>query len=242
MQRSYWFFLPILLLGCGSSSPAHRHPAPLSVAQHEEHAQGHDAEAQISNERVEALTSAGNVECVDVGGPLNSGGERTPVMKPCWTRAEQNDAYLRAAEANREAAREHRAWAKLLLELEETACKDLGEIERETSPFVRRPDIVSVEEYREGKALMGARITFRKVKGLSKAWLTKSIGCHQARAAKLGFPREFMPHCPLALKHTSTSIDETEDTVTATLRSEDPIIAAQIYGRALSADSDGPKK
>jgi hypothetical protein len=215
----------------------------MSAEEHEQHAKAHDAEAQVSNQQVEPQSSASNdVQCVDVGGPLDSGGERMPVMKPCWTRAEQNASYLRSAEAHRKAADDHRHWAKELVELEQTACKDLGEIERTTSPFVRSPDILSVEEYKEDGNLMGARVTFRKVKGLSKAWLTTSIGCHQARAAKLGYAREFMPHCPLTLKHTGTSVEEKGDTVIVILRSKDPVIAAELYGRALSSADDSAKK
>lgn len=226
-----------LFVGCGSRPPEHEHPDPLSVEEHEQHAKAHEAEADVTQSQVEPQSGDGDVQCIDQGVPLTSGGEEIRVMKPCWTRAEQNAAYLRAAEAHRKAAKDHRAWAQLLIEVEKTACKDLGAIERKTSPFVRRPDILSVEEYRESGKLMGARVTFRKVKGLSQEWLLKSMKCHQARAAKLGYPEEFMPRSPLALEKTSVSTTETKDTVVATVRSPDPIVAAEIYGRASRADS-----
>ena len=233
-------FVALLLAGCGSSVPAsHEHPEPLSASEHEQHAQAHEAQAESSTERVDPeAVGANQVECVDTGGPMHSGGERIPVMKPCWTGAEQNASYLRAASAHREAAADHREWAQKLVDAELEFCQELGEIERSTSPFVRGPDILSVEAYNEGKTLRGARVTFRKVSGLSKDFLIKSIKCHQARAATLGYSRDFMPHCPLALAHTGTSVTENANTVVVTLRSEDPIVATQLYGRAMHAAED----
>ena len=232
----------ILLVACGGSpAPHHEHPEPLSVAQHEEHAQGHEAEAGVSHERVDPYSSGDQAQCVDVGGPLESGGERMKVMKPCWTSAEQNASYLRAAEAHKSAAADHREWAKQLVEVERVSCGELGEIERSTSPFVRGPDILSVEPYTEGQQILGARVTFRMVKGLTKQWFLKSMRCHRARAATLGFARDFMPYCPLALEHTATSVVEDAGTLVVTLRAESPLVGAQIYGRALhAANDDGP--
>ncbi len=226
--------LSVVATACGSGSPPHKHPAALSATEHEEHAVAHDKEAQISNERVEPSEDKDGTRCIDQNQePLYSGGERTKVMMPCWTRAERNASYLRDAEANRKAARDHREWARNLVELETTACNRLTPTERETSPLSRQPDILSVEEYRESGELLGAKITLRKVKGLDKEWLLASIGCHQARAAKLGYDKKFMPLSPLALPRTSSSVTEvTDTTITATLRSSDPIVAAQIYGRA----------
>ncbi len=238
-----WPWLALLLFGCGSTSPPHKHSEPLSATAHEEHAQVHESQAESSTERVNPYSSGGDeTQCVDVGGPLQSDGESTPVMKPCWTMAEQNASFLRAADSHRLAAADHREWAAQLVIAERESCQSLGKIERSTSPFVRSPDILSVKEYRESKTLRGAQVTFRKVPGLSKEWLGKSIQCHSARAAKLGYAKDFMPHCPLTLRDTASSMTETEDTITVTLRSKNELIAAQIYGRALHAASDEPQK
>jgi hypothetical protein len=246
VPRPRYLLLALVFAGCGgpatTATPAHEHPEPISAQEHEVQAKEHEALADESSGNVEVASTGGDqVQCVDIGGPLESGGERMPVMKPCWTRAEQNTSYLRAAEAHRRAAADHREWAHLLIEVEKEACSGLGEIERKTSPFVRGPDILSVEPYNEGKTLRGARVTFRKVQGLSKPWLVKSMSCHRARAAKLGFAQDFMPHCPLTLKDTATSVVETPDTVVVTLRSTDPIVATEIYGRALYGASDDAK-
>jgi hypothetical protein len=231
--------VPLVLAGCGSTAPKHKHAEPLSVAEHEQHAQAHEAEASLSHERVAPYESGGNeAECIDIGGPINTGGERTKVMKPCWTRAEQNASYLRSEAAHRSAAKDHREWAQQLLDVERVSCAGLGEIERATSPFVRGPDILSVEPYMEAQEIRGARVTFRRVRGLSKEWLLRSIRCHRARAATLGFDKAFMPFCPLALEHTASTVVEDAATVVVTLRARDAVVGAQIYGRALRAADD----
>lgn len=229
------FTLGFFLVACGSRPPAHTHTEPLSAVQHEEQAKSHEAQAQVDRERVESAERGEEVQCVDTGGPLNSGGESMPVMRPCWTKAEENAAHLRAVQRQRKAAAEHREWAQLLREAEAEACEPLSQSERDTSPFMRSADILSVEEYREDGNLMGARVAFRKVPGLSPDWLRSSIRCHQARAAKIGYDENFMPHCPLVLERVGTSVSENDDQIVVTLRSTDPVVASQVYGRALQS-------
>ncbi len=231
--------LALLLLGCGSRPPKHVHPEPLSASEHERQAKEHEAEAEVTQEKVEPVSGRGDGQCIDSGVPLTSGGETIQVMKPCWTQEEQNASYLRTARAHRKAAADHRRWAHLLIQAEQESCEGLGESERAVSPFERTPDILEVEQYAPSGQLMGASVTFRKVVGLSKDWLAKSIACHQARAAKLGYEKDFMPSCPLAAGPASVSIVEHADTVVVTLRTKDPVLASSIYGRALEAKEGG---
>ncbi len=236
MQSKLWMTLCLFIIGCGGPQKTHEHTT-LSVDEHRRQADEHDVQAEINQGRMESGSGEGavDVRCYDQGPPLNIGSEEVAVMKPCWTRPEENAAYARAAERERKSAKEHRAWAQLLIDVEKTACQGLGEVESHTSPFLRKPDILSVEEYRASGELRGAKIRFRKVKGLSKDWFGKSIRCHQARSATLGYAKDFMTHCPLVLEKTSVSIIEDDTSFTITLRSTDPIVAAEIYGRSLRA-------
>lgn len=218
---------------CGAPPHPHKHTEPLSAAEHEQNALAHEREAEREQQQIEPAKGADDTRCIDQNQePLYSGGERTKVMMPCWTQAERNASYLRDAEANRRAAADHRRWARALTAMEDQACSKLSREEREISPLSRQPDILAVEEYREGGQLLGAKITVRKVKGLGKEWLTASVACHQARAAELGYDEKYMPLSPLALPKTSVSINEEDDSLVVTVRSKDPIVAAQIYGRA----------
>jgi len=221
------------LTACGSPAPKHKHTTPLSAEQHERDAEEHERAAELDEQGIEPTKGTDDTRCIDQGQePLYSGGERTKVMMPCWTQAERNSQHMRAAEANRKAAKEHRQWAKVLVELEATTCARLTEIEREVSPLSHVPDILKVEEYKESGKLLGAKVTIRKVPGLTKEWITASMACQQARAAKLGYDKQFMPLSPLALPKTSTSVNEQAETIVVTLRSNDAIIAVEIYGRA----------
>lgn len=227
--------LSALFLACGSNVPAHEHPEPLSVAQHEEQAQAHEEQAEIDSEKVESHLKGEEAQCIDIGGPLNSGGERTPVMQPCWTKSEQNAEYLREAARQRKAAQDHRHWAQLLVEAEAEACGPLSTKDRSIGPFMHYHDILSVDEYKEGGKMLGAVVTFRKVPGSSLEWFKASIRCHQAWAAKIGFDPSFLSSSPLALEKVGTSAVEVDNTIVVTLRSTVPTIAAQVYGRSLRA-------
>tara|TARA_R110002096_G_scaffold143328_3_gene299221 strand:+ start:81718 stop:82497 length:780 start_codon:yes stop_codon:yes gene_type:complete len=228
--------LLLVVLGsaaCGSPTQKHKHPVPLSAEQHEQDALAHERAAELEEQGVEPKRNTDDTRCIDQGQePLYSGGERTEIMMPCWTQAERSSRHMREAEANRKAAREHRVWAKALVELEATTCSRLSEIDRTTAPLTHVPDILKVEEYKESGKLLGARVTLRKVRWLTTEWVNASIACHQARAAKLGYDASFMPLSPLTLPETGTSVAEQADTIVVIIRSTDPVIAAQIYGRS----------
>ena len=233
MRNSVFFLVALGVTACGSPAQKHKHPTPLSAEQHEQDAIAHERAAEREEQSVEPKRGTDDTRCIDQGQePLYSGGERTKIMMPCWTQAERSSRHMREAEANRKAAREHRVWAKALVELEATTCSRLSEVDRETSPLTHVPDILKVEEYKESGNLLGARVTLRKVRWLTTEWVTASIACHQARAAKLGYDATFMPLSPLTLPATATSVQEHADSIVVTIRSKDPVIAAQIYGRS----------
>ena len=87
-------------------------------------------------------------------------------------------------------------------------------------------------QYKEDGELRGAKVTFRKVPGLSVEWMSQNVRCHQARAAVLGFDEKFLPYSPLTVKGAAVSVSESTDGIVVTIRSSDPIAAATIYGRA----------
>lgn len=226
--------LIIALLGCGSS-PRHSNPHnPLAASEHDQEARVHAGEADRSEAQISPDTQApsDSVTCIDSGVPLSTGGERVDVMKPCWTNQGNNDAYREAAAHHRKQAQKHRENAASLREAERLACAGLGEDERSQSLFFHAEDIAKVERYNEDKTLRGAKVTFRKVPGLTKEWANKSIVCHQARAAALGYDERFMSYCPLVVEGALVTVRETPSTIVVTLRSRDPIAAATIYGRS----------
>jgi len=227
-------FAALLGTSCGSSQRYSDHPEPLAASEHEDEARMHTAEANRNEAQISSDTQApaDAVTCIDSGVPLSTGGESIEVMKPCWTHQGTNETLREAAAYHRDQARKHREDAAQLRETERVACAGLGEDERSHSLFFHAEDIVQVEPYREGKTLRGATATFRKVPGFTKAWAYKSIVCHQARAKALGYDENFMSYCPLVVKGAMASVSETPSTIVIKVRSEDPIAAAIILGRA----------
>jgi hypothetical protein len=70
------------------------------------------------------------------------------------------------------------------------------------------------------------------VPGLSAAWLSKALSCHQTRAAVMGFSATFMPECPAMLPDVGVSVEARDDTIVVTLRSESAAIAGLVWNRA----------
>ncbi len=228
-----------LAAGCAAPQPIDRgHDKPLSVAEHQEEAQRHEREAQAQESlyRPEAANpNAQPVQCFDrpLAGVPTDGTEDIPLMRPCWSVETNPTAHHRQAAATHlHAAEVHRAKAAALLGAEKESCRGMGEEEISHTPFYHRDDILSVQPYREGKALRGVVVQFRQVPGLTADWMRRAIACHQARAAVMGYSPTFMSYCPLMLEGVAASVNATPDGVRVTLRSKDSVIAAAVLGRA----------
>lgn len=228
----------LFLASCATPKPIDRgHNRPLSVAEHQQEADRHEQEAekQQSLYRPEANNpNAQPLQCFDqpLAGVPTDGTEDIPLMRPCWTVDTNPTAnHKRAAEAHLRAAAEHRAKAAALLGAEKQSCRGMGEQEISHSPFYHRDDILSVKPYREGHTLRGAVVLFRRVPGLTAAWMRRAIACHQARAAVMGYSRTFMSYCPLMLEGVAASVDDTPAGIRVTLRSKDDVTAAAVLGR-----------
>lgn len=222
------------LMACGSANaPLHEHPAPLSAHEHAQQADDHTTRADESSEKASVEKSNQNaIQCIDHGVPLSSGGEEIHAMRPCWTAAGSSEAYRRESDFHRKAAAQHKDWAAKLRRAERSACAELSQSDRDHSPFLHRKDILSSVEYRESGELKGAQVTFRKVPGLTVKWMSHAVQCHQARAAVVGFDDSFLPYCPLVVRSAAASVEEHKNTIVVTIRSDDPTMAAVIYGRS----------
>lgn len=217
----------------GNSEPAHHYPQSMSAEQHAARADYHEQEATQVLGKVKPDDEIHRARCVAPGSTLESGGERMQIMSPCWTLTEENAAYTRLAEQQKRAAEEHRDWAKALKELETNACRHLSEKEQQTSPFQHPRDVLVVEPYKENGVLRGVHVVFKKIPNLNKGWLSRSVACHRARAAKVGYSRDWMPHCPLALPETTVDISEEDRSLEVVLRSTNGIVAGEILGRTM---------
>lgn len=231
-------FAVLMLVSCGPApKKATVPPRTQSVQGHLAESDRHNADAtahakQASGVRGEAAT---DIKCAD--DPLESvsyiGTEPYKIIRPCWDAPKTSGDWHRNEEIRhlREAS-EHRAMADALVAAEGRACAGLGAVEVSWSPLTRGNSITQVEPLYEGGELQGATITLRKTPGLSAAWLKRSLSCHRARAASLGYPSRFMTECPMSLPGVSAEVFDSEGVLTVKVRATRDEIAAAILGRA----------
>lgn len=185
---------------------------------------GHEAAAKTA-EREASLAA---------GSPALPRSEPACAVAPCWSdtpRQTEDAKHLQTVAA------QHRAAAQSLRSTEEQACAGFSERDRDVSPFFHRNDIIAATrlEQRQGKygiKFVGAVIHFRAVAGLTPEWLQRSINCHLARSAALGFDRTEMEFCPLALKGVAARVSSGGDRYLIEVTAGDARVAEEIWRRA----------
>lgn len=203
------------LVGC--ATPGTR-PEEMSAAEHESVASRTEADAAKAT-HTDASRVAVPARCANA---------------PCWTGALQQTADAKHLIA---LAAAHRAAAQALRDAEARSCAGIAEADRDLSPFFHREDIAGATrwEERQGKSghkLRGAVIEFRAVPGLTAEWLQRSLECHLARSAVLGYARPEMPFCPLALKGVSARVRSGGDRFLVEVEAGDAAVAEEIWKRA----------
>ncbi len=237
MRANTSILLVTLVAACAGSAPAPERPKSYrehmdEAAAHERDAVTHEAMAADAERagRGSASYACGNQPLSD---QTTSGGERVTSWVPCWSVShDASAAHDAAAERLREEARQHRAVARNLLDVERTFCTGLPADELTHTPLYHRHDIAGVEPYREGGELAGARITFKAVPGLSPDYLSHALLCHRARMATLGYPTTYMAYDPAMLVHTHLAVDDQGGPIVVTIRADDDVTAAAVWSRA----------
>jgi hypothetical protein len=220
--------------GCVATDPTPNRP--LSAADHYAEARAHDAEAAEHDRAAtaEQRAAAGDLACGDrvLSDQSTSGGAPITYVVPCWSHADERDVHLRQAERLRRDARAHRRVAAALIEAERAACAPIPPAERDHTPSWHREDVIAVEPVREDGPVMGARIVFRKVVGLSEGWLRDAYACQQARAAVEGYDPTLASYCPGMLEGVAIDVAERADGFVVTFRAGRAELGAVVWGRA----------
>lgn len=212
------FLVPALLslcAACASTSSA-RHP---SAAGDEAIARANEREAQ------QHLTSA------DTGlRILQDCGPQSNPVRVCWI---PNDNVDRAAaEKHMQEARHRRAESAALRDAQARACSGVAEIDREVSPFAHVKDIVRVEPLANGPHVLGAKVTFRPVQGLTTEGLQRIVDCHVAEADALGHNLPEETFCPLNLPNVKATVTAAPDGFEVAVATDDRAAAKEVLRRA----------
>ncbi len=218
----------------GARSPVPERPRSAKdelrlAAKCEQGAAEHAQAAAVVEQQVDTYV------CADGGMPsqTTSGGERLTIWSPCWSQErEHSEAHRARAEALRAEAQRHRATARTLIDVERTFCAQLPPDELTHTPFAHRDDVALAVAYREGERVLGAKITFKPVPGLTANWMRMALGCHRARLATLGYPATYMSYDPTMLLHVSVGVADLEGQVIVTVRADDDVDGAVAWSRA----------
>ncbi|MEZ4398776.1 MAG: hypothetical protein R3B06_02065 [Kofleriaceae bacterium] len=224
-----------VVAACGQPRATPATPA-LGYRGNLDEAAAHEREAEAHERAAEAARGApDSYACGDraLSEQSRSGTEPVTTWVPCWS-VERDASAAHAAEAARlrAEAREHRAIARSLLEVERTFCANLPADELTHTPLYHRSDVAQVAPYRADGQLVGAQITFRHVDGLTADWLRQSLLCHQARMATLGYPATYMGYDPAMLRGVHVAVTDADGTLTITVRADDDVTAAVTWSRA----------
>ena len=117
--------------------------------------------------------------------------------------------------------------AAQLVQAEAEACRDVPAHERDHSVFAHKKAIASVEPVRDATGIRGVRVTFKPVRGLTKAFIERDIACTRARWAVSGRDPKLMPYDPTLVDGADVHVvdDGGRTVVTVTAGSAD---AAQV--------------
>ncbi|MHB8420314.1 MAG: hypothetical protein ACYDCL_19750 [Myxococcales bacterium] len=226
MRKLLVGFVLAASIGCASAPVPEHHPSAAAY------------ESQASAERAEAARQERAYD-PNAGVRRQSCEGKSDLGSACWT-SELNPTaeHLReAARLRREAARD-RARSNELREAEAKSCAGVSEADRDEGPFIHREDIASVApvyspaEGSESPRLLGARVTFRPIWGLTIGFLQRVVDCHLARSNALGNQLPDLPDCPMATPGTRASVVQTAQGFAVTLTSDDPASAREILRRA----------
>jgi hypothetical protein len=80
--------------------------------------------------------------------------------------------------------------------------------------------------------MVGARVVFRALPGMTAEWLQRVVSCHLARNASVGFDMPEMSYCPLAVKGASATVNSTGDGFAVDIKGADAASIDQIIKRA----------
>ena len=207
--------------GCATSGTR---PHDMSAAGHEQTAETAEAEAREHAARFDPSRVTTRKVCSGRG--------------PCWNEEVNPTTEHRAEAAElQRAAAEHRKAAEALRAAEARACAGLTDEDRDLSPFFHRGDVERVEPmYRNvggrGRFVTGATVVFAQVPGLTAEWMQKSLDCHMARNAAVGFDAPEMSYCPLAAKGVHAVAREAKGRVSVEITSDDKAKAEEVLRRA----------
>ncbi len=140
---------------------------------------------------------------------LTTGGQRVTTWQPCFdvgdeAAVDQRQQVIASYDRQLE-NRENEVDRALPLDTL-AACAGVPLAEQGHSPFAHRASIDRVEPVHENGELVGVRVVFQPVRGLTADWLRRDIACQQARWDALGNVATWRPDDPTLVEGATTTV------------------------------------
>lgn len=225
-------WIAFLTAACAGTPGARPHE--MSAAHHAAVGSAHEREADRHAAMFTPGARSDRDRCLGTSARAEEGGA-------CWTSIVNPTAEHQAeAERHRRMAADHRTASRVLVDAEARACAGLSESDRDTSPFARREDILSVSTLTQpvtsgrvtSQRTVGSLVTFRAVPAMTAEWLQRLVDCHLARAGAMNHDLAGMPDCPLMPPGVSARVTSTGSGFEVAIRGEDEAAVGEVRRRA----------
>lgn len=185
------------------------------------------------------LTSSGYIAALAAMVTIGSVGCATASDQFRRMSAEDHERAARGApsESFEATADDHLAAARRLREMEQAACAEVSDADRDQGPFAHRERITDVELLRDRpypKEMLqpaGVAIYVRASQGLTEQWLGHVLECHLAHHAVVGDHVVGRPS-PLLVDAARVSLSSTLDGFRIAITARDVSAAREIIERA----------
>lgn len=133
-------------------------------------------------------------------------------------------------------ASDHLAAARRLRDMEQAACVDVPEADRDQGPFARRDRIMGLQPLSERpypKQMLqpaGVAVYLRATPGLTEQWLGRVLECHMAHHAVVG--DRIASRSPLFVDDVRVAMSSTGDGFRIAITTRDPAAAREVIERA----------
>jgi hypothetical protein len=220
MDRTSWMFAALVVCAGCASTPPGRHP---SASQYDALAAQDDRAAK--EDLTGAVVARRNGICGTAPNATTDTG---------WSKCATSDeaAWLFEAQRARDEADAFRARAQSMRAAEKRACAGLGDLDRQVSPMAHTRQIVRVDRLDAQGRLIGARVTFAKVPGLTRDRLQQLVDCHVAIADEMGHDDRAQTFDPLSAPDASAGVRESDAGFEVTVVTSNPTSASEILRRA----------
>lgn len=178
---------------------------------------------------------------LDLNDQLTTDGRRVTNFQPCYTVGpppvtdRRDEIASTVVEQSR--YREYDFERTLPLDAQ-AACSGVPLIEGERSPLVDRRSIDKVEPVHEGEQLVGVRVVFKPVRGLTAESLRRDIECQRARWESLGETTTWRPDDPTLLSGVHWTVLDREGHVELFVTAPTPEQATVALTRARNTHAE----